>query len=94
VRQRLLMGGLAALAGQAVDAFANPAWQFGEITIYLWVILGLVVSASASPDTVQEPSHNAPDWAKRLFQISVSAFGLWAAIHLIAAAHDLPIPSL
>jgi O-antigen ligase len=101
VRQRLLMGGLAALAGQAVDAFANPAWQFGEITIYLWVILGLVVSASASPDTVassteagQEASRHAPDWAKRLFQISVSAFSLWAGIYLLAAAHDLTIPSL
>ncbi len=101
VRQWALIGGLSALAGQAVDAFADPAWQFGEITVSLWVILGLVAAASAlpppavgSPEAGPSGSRRAAEAVKLLLKLAAVAVSLWVVAHLIAAAHDLPIPHL
>lgn len=46
IRQRVLIGSLAALGGQVVDAFANPSWQFGDLMLFFWVLAGLSMAAS------------------------------------------------
>ena len=37
---------LAAVAGQMVDAVANPAYQFGEVSLLFWLVVGLGMSAA------------------------------------------------
>lgn len=45
-RKWILMGTMAAIGAQMVDAFANPAWQFAEVNLFFWLMLGLGVAAS------------------------------------------------
>ena len=55
-RQWALIGCLSALTGQAADAFANPGWQFGEVSLFLWVTLGLTVAlALGQPEKGDAP---------------------------------------
>jgi O-antigen ligase len=44
VRRYLLLASMAAVLGFSVDAIANPGWQFAQISMYLWLMLGLGVS--------------------------------------------------
>jgi hypothetical protein len=43
IRRSLLIGSLAASVGFAVDAFASPSYQLGQVSMFLWLILGLGV---------------------------------------------------
>lgn len=43
VRRSLLIGALAASVGFAVDAFASPSYQLGQVSMFVWLILGLGV---------------------------------------------------
>ena len=47
----LLIASLSCVAGQAVDAFASPSWQFAEASLLFWALLGLGLAALGS----QEP---------------------------------------
>jgi O-antigen ligase len=40
-RRLVLMGCLAALAGQVVDALADPAWRYAEVSFMFWLMMGL-----------------------------------------------------
>ena len=37
---------MAAIAAQMVDAFGNPGWQFSEVGVFFWLVLGIGVAAS------------------------------------------------
>jgi O-antigen ligase len=89
VGQWVLIGGLSALAGQAIDALADPAWQFGEVAASLWVVLGLVVAESGPPDAAVGASK-----ARLPIQITLSVASIWILVKLIAYAQYLPIPDL
>jgi O-antigen ligase len=52
-RSLVLVGCMAAVAGQVVDALANPAYQFSEVSLFFWAILGLG-TAMAQPPPRQE----------------------------------------
>jgi len=41
LRQRMLIGALAGVAAQTIDAVTNPAWQAGQSQFFLWLALGL-----------------------------------------------------
>ena len=45
-RLRVIIGGLAVLAGQCVDAFADPSWQLGRVSVFGGLALGLMLAAS------------------------------------------------
>lgn len=45
VRRSLLLATTASIAGFAVDAIANPAWQFSQASMYIWLMLGLGVAS-------------------------------------------------
>jgi len=45
VRRSLLLATTASIAGFAVDALANPAWQFSQASMYVWLMLGLGVAS-------------------------------------------------
>jgi O-antigen ligase len=40
-RQLVLLGSLAGVAGQVVDALSNPAWRFADVSFLFWLTLGL-----------------------------------------------------
>ena len=44
IRRWLLLAGMAAIVGFAVDGLGNPAWQFAQITMFFWLMLGLGVA--------------------------------------------------
>ena len=46
---------LALLAAQAVDAMASPSWQFGELSLPFWGLLGLGMAATAYRTERPEP---------------------------------------
>ena len=91
-----VIGGLSALAGQATDALANPAWQFGEVMLYFWIILGLTIAAAGGTDGEALPEgHSAPAAALRLLQILAAlAVGGWLAAQAVGSARLLPAPHL
>jgi putative inorganic carbon (hco3(-)) transporter len=43
-RRNLLIGALGAIAGFTVDAIFSPSWQFGNITMFMWLIMGVGTS--------------------------------------------------
>lgn len=54
--QWILIGCLSAIAGQMTDAFANPAWQFSQVALPLWLVLGL--SAALTRPAEAAPGHS------------------------------------
>jgi putative inorganic carbon (hco3(-)) transporter len=44
IRHSLLMGSMAAIVAFAVDAVGSPSWQFGQVSMFLWLMLGVGVS--------------------------------------------------
>jgi len=46
LRKVVLMGCLAAMVGQALDAFGSPAYNFGAVSLFQWVLLGLGMFAA------------------------------------------------
>ncbi len=56
--QWALIGCLSALTGQMTDALANPAWQFANIALPLWMVLGLLAALA-------RPAVPAADGPKR-----------------------------
>lgn len=98
-RQRLLVGCLSAIVGQMVDALANPGWQFGCITLYLWIIFGLTLSSMS----FSGPGRSAPPrktsgrfpWARRSVFIVVSlAVGYGLVRLILRTGFALPAPHL
>jgi O-antigen ligase len=60
-RFAVLAACLAAVVGQTVDALANPAYQFGEVSLLFWLVIGVGMAAAkiapateavAAPETV------------------------------------------
>jgi putative inorganic carbon (HCO3(-)) transporter len=43
IRRSLLLGSLASTVAVAVDAYASPSWQLGQVSMFLWLTLGLGV---------------------------------------------------
>ena len=97
VRQWSLIGSLSALTGQSVDAIANPGWQFGEVSLFLWITLGLVVAlALGIPQKIAEDETQRPEApGKRVGQIMLASLIfvslLWA---IFQTAQALPTPTL
>jgi hypothetical protein len=48
-RRLILMGALAAMAGQAVDALSNPAWRFADVSFMYWLMMGVGMAAAHAP---------------------------------------------
>ncbi len=101
LRQRLLMGALAGLAGQSVDALANPGWQFGEVALYFWIALGIVLGAAA-PQPADDgpgcgtgggPPHAFPR-SRPLWLTAAAVVAVWVVYETTHYARLLPTPHL
>ncbi|HLJ57300.1 MAG TPA: O-antigen ligase family protein [Chthonomonadaceae bacterium] len=44
LRRTLLLGSMAAIMAFAVDALGSPSWQYGQIAMFFWLLLGLGVN--------------------------------------------------
>jgi O-antigen ligase len=54
IRRSLLLGSLAATVSFAVDAYASPSWQLGQISMFLWLSLGIGVCCMQKYARVEE----------------------------------------
>ena len=41
IRRTLLLGSLGSIVAFAFDGFGSPAWQFGQVSMFFWLILGI-----------------------------------------------------
>lgn len=41
IRQTLLLGCIAAVVGFSIDAISSPSWQFGQLSMFFWLMLGI-----------------------------------------------------
>lgn len=96
--QWILIGCLSAIAGQMTDAFANPAWQFGQVVLPLWLALGLTAALTRPAEAAHGRRH-APKTAAALplrlgraaLAAGISAGLLWL---IWRTAFALPAPCL
>lgn len=58
LRRRLLIGCVAAVAGQAVDAYSDGSWQFGAPSLFLWLLLGLGMAAAGLGEQEEQTPGN------------------------------------
>src|SRR5439155_24492186 len=58
LRRTVLLGCIAGIAAQMVDAMANGSWRYAECSIFFWLVLGLGVAAirMASPAPLGDES--------------------------------------
>jgi len=65
IRKTLLLGAMAATVGVLVDAIASPSWQVGTVSMFMWLLLGIVATCmqpnakrerTASLDLGQQPA--------------------------------------
>lgn len=101
LEQRLMIGSLSAVVGQAIDAFANPAWQFGHITLPYWIIIGLAISitrqqrAASAFTTISVKATAKPGWFQQLVQSTAMLFVVVVLLWLVLqTASALPAPYL
>ncbi len=58
LRRNLLLGSMASMVAFAIDAAGSPAWQLGQNSMFLWLILGIGVSClRPKPKTSEETTH-------------------------------------
>jgi hypothetical protein len=41
IRRTLLLGSIGSIVAFAFDGFGSPAWQFGQVSMFFWLILGI-----------------------------------------------------
>ncbi len=75
-RDGLVIAALALVAGQAVDALANPSWQFAEVSLLGWALLGLGLAAQRGREPEAAPTSAPWPRASRLAAFGAAAVTL------------------
>lgn len=60
LRRNLLLGSMASLVAFAIDAAGSPAWQLGQNSMFLWLVLGIGVSCLRPKPKASEETSHAP----------------------------------
>ena len=81
IRRNLLLGSMASLVAFAVDAAGSPAWQLGQNSMFLWLVLGIGVSCARPKlkSSEDEASRFVPQLVSRPM-IALASAGLLAAL--------------
>ena len=93
LRQTLLLGSLGAVVAFSIDALGSPSWQFGQVSMLLWMAMGLGVSAirpqAKRKEEAQAPSQQplTPRW------VPITA-SLLATVGWTAMAAPVAMPTL
>ncbi len=86
VRRNVLTGAIGATVAFAVDAFASPSWQFGQIIIFFWIALGIGVACTREivpgESPRRSPQASYPAWLRR----TAAASGILGAAALAPVA--------
>jgi O-antigen ligase len=87
-RKLVLMGCLAGIAGQAVDALSNPAWRFADVSFLFWLVMGLGMAAARAQHSVPaEAAESVPvDASRRLRRLGWQGAVLTLAFFTIGGA--------
>lgn len=56
VRRSLLLASMGGMVGFTVDNFSNPAWEFPQISLYFWLLLGVGMACIRSH--YERPAHS------------------------------------
>jgi len=84
LRRTLLMGSLAASVAFAVDGLASPSWQFGQVSMFLWLVIGMGVGSMRSSTRSREES--APVLLPLRFARPAAVMGALALAALLPTA--------
>jgi len=87
-RKLVLMGAIAAMAGQTIDALSNPAWRFADVSLMFWLMMGLgMASACASRrSTVEETAPVTPGAGRALGRLGWQTASLGLAVVAMSSA--------
>jgi len=55
IKKTLLLGAMAATVGILVDALSSPSWQMGNVSVFMWLLMGIVASCM-QPNAKRERS--------------------------------------
>jgi len=86
LRRRVLIGCLAAVAGQAVDAYSDGSWQFGGVSLFLWLALGLGVAAAGLGGEFEGKHGDVPQARTALAQAGWRTHLRFAGVCIMGAA--------
>jgi len=59
-RKMVLIGVLAAMAGQVVDSITSPCYNIASISLFQWLLMGIGMFAAGVPKQNEEPVHAGP----------------------------------
>jgi O-antigen ligase len=59
-RKMVLIGVLAAMAGQVVDSITSPSYNIASVSLFQWMLMGIGMFAAGVPKQNEEPVHAAP----------------------------------
>jgi len=89
IRKTLLLGAMAAVVGCLVDAVASPSWQMGTVSVFLWLLMGIVASCM-QPNAKRERSASlelgAQPAARPVFAFSALGLAVLLPTAALAAA--------
>jgi putative inorganic carbon (HCO3(-)) transporter len=54
IRRDLLLAAIASMVAFSVDAFGSPSWQFGQLSLFFWLLLGVGVGCMRPHSRKQE----------------------------------------
>jgi O-antigen ligase len=99
-RKLVLLGCLAGVAGQMVDALSNPAWRFADVSFLFWLMLGLGMAATRASrsSTAEAAAAGAPRrlrWQGATLGLAMMlGSGAWAAFSGgVTDKHGCPLPA-
>ncbi len=55
IKRTLLLGAMAGMVGVLVDAISSPSWQMGTVSLFMWLLMGIVASCM-QPNAKRERS--------------------------------------
>jgi len=61
-RQAMLFACVAAVLAQMVSAIGSPAWEFPEVSLFLWLVLGLGMAAAGVGERGREAEEDSPTY--------------------------------
>jgi O-antigen ligase len=99
LRYLVLMGCLAAIAGQAVDALSNPAWRFADVSFLFWLVMGLGMTSARYPHRAPGEERTgaaaplpAVRWSWQGAALALLVFALGGAATAVTQTTTTPVP--
>jgi O-antigen ligase len=86
IRRSLLLGSLASTIAFAVDAFASPSWQLGQVSMFLWLSMGIGVCCLQKRTRAEEAEEVEPAMVPTRVSRPIAVFAALGAALLLPTA--------